>query len=63
MKKYREQVKNRADDLQAKIIQILRWENERADCLAKAASVEHMIIPGEILSFIQFSPLIDVIDV
>ena len=63
MKKYLEQVKKRADDLQAKIVQILRGENERADYLAKATSVEHMIIPGKVLSFIQFSPLIDPIDV
>ena len=63
MKKYLEQVKKRVDDLQAKIVQIPRGENERADRLTKAASVEHMIIPDEVLSFIQFSPLIDLIDV
>ena len=38
-------------------------ENERVDCLAKAASVEHMIIPDKVLSFVQFSPLIDPVDV
>ena len=63
MKKYLEQVKKRADDLQAKIIQIPREENERADRLAKAASAEHMIIPGKVFSFIQFLPLIDAINV
>ena len=63
MKKYLEQVKKRVDDLQAKIVQIPRWENEQADCLAKAASVEHMIIPNKVLSFIQFLPLIDSINV
>ena len=63
MKKYLEQVKKRVDDLQAKIVQIPRGENERADCFAKATSAEHMIIPGEVLSFIQFLPLIDPIDV
>ena len=51
------------DDLQAKIVQIPRGENERADCFAKATSAEHMIIPGEVLSFIHFLPLIDPIDV
>jgi len=63
MKKYLEQVRKRVEDLQAKIIQIPRRENKRADRLAKAASAEHIIIPGKVLSFIQFSPLIDVINV
>jgi len=63
VKKYLEQVKKRVDDLQANIIQILRGENEQADRLAKAALAKHMIIPGKILSFIQFSPLIDFVDV
>ena len=47
------------DDLGAKFIQIPRGENERADRLAKAALAEHMIIPGNVLSFVQLSPLID----
>ena len=63
MKKYPEQVKKRMNDLQAKIVQIPRRENEQADCLAKTASAEQMIIPGKVLSFVQFSPLIDHIDV
>ena len=63
MKKYLEQVKKRVDDLQAKIVQIPRWENEGADHLAKATSIKHMIIPSKVLSFIQFSPLINPIDV
>ena len=50
--KYLEQVKKRVDNLQAKIVQILRGENEQADRLAKAALVEHMIILGKVLSFI-----------
>ena len=37
MKKYLEQVRKRVEDMQAKIIQIPRRENERADRLAKAA--------------------------
>jgi len=52
MKKYLEQVKRRVDDLQAKIVQILRGENEQADCLAKAALAEHMITPNKVLSFV-----------
>ena len=51
------------DNLQAKIVQIPRRENEQADHLAKAALAEHIIIPDKVLSFIQFSPLIDPIDV
>ena len=59
MKLYLNQVKKRVDDLQAKIIQIPRGENEQADYLAKVASAEHMITHGNVLSFVQLSPLID----
>ena len=59
MKKYLDQVKVRMDDLEAKMVQIPREEKERADRLAKAASAEHMVIPGNVLSFVQLSPLID----
>ena len=59
MKKYLDQVRARMDDLEAKIVQIPRRENERADRLAKAASAEHMVIPGNVLSFVQLSPLIN----
>ena len=62
MKRYLEQVKRRVDDLQAKVVQIPRGENEQADHLAKAASVEHMTVPGNVLSFVQLSPLIDFVD-
>ena len=54
MKKYLEQVKRKVDDLQAKIVQIPRGENEQADHLAKAASAEHMVILDKVLSFIRF---------
>ena len=60
---YLDQVRKRVDDLEAKIIQIPRGENEQADRFAKATSVEHMITPGNILSFVQFSPLIDSDDI
>ena len=50
------------DDLHAKIVQIPRGENEQVDCLAKAASAEHMIIYDKAFSFVQFSPLIDHVD-
>ena len=59
MKLYLDQVKRRVDDLRAKIIQIPRGENEQTDCLAKAASVEHMVTHGNVLSFVQLSPLIE----
>ena len=63
MKRYLDQVKKRVDDLKAKIIQIPRGENEQADRLAKATSAEHMITHGNVLSFVQLSPLIDSDDV
>ena len=59
MKRYLDQVRARIDDLEAKVIQIPRGENELADRLAKAALAEHMITPGNVLSFVQLSPLID----
>ena len=59
MKRYLDQVKRRVDNLKAKIIKIPRGENEQANYLAKAASVEHMITHGNVLSFVQLSPLID----
>ena len=34
-------------------------ENEHANRLVKAALAEYMLIPGQLLSFIQISPLID----
>ena len=51
------------DDLQAKIIQIPKGENEQADRLAKAAPADQMVVPNKVLSFIQLSQLIDVINV
>ena len=59
MKRYLYQVRRRVDDLEAKIIQIPRGENEQADRLAKATLAKHMITPGNVLSFVQLSPLVD----
>ena len=59
MKLYLDQVKRRIDNLQAKIIQIPKGENEQVDRLAKSASAEHMITHGNVLSFVQISPLIN----
>ena len=63
MKTYLDQVKRRVGGLKAKIIQIPRGENEQADCLGKAASTEHMITHGNVLSFVELSPLIDSDDI
>ena len=63
MKRYLDQVKRRVDDLKAKIIHIPKGENEQADHLAKAASAELMITHGNVLFFVQLSPLIDSDDV
>ena len=52
MKRYLDQVRRRVDDLNAKIMQIPRGENEQADYLAKVASAEHMITYGAVLSFV-----------
>ena len=49
--------------MKAKIIQIPRGENEQANCLAKATSVEHMTTLDNVLSFVQLSPLTDSVDV
>ena len=59
MKRYLDQEKRRVDDLKAKIVQIPRWENEQANRLAKAVSAKNMITLGNVLSFVQLSPLID----
>ena len=53
-KKYLEEGKGRIGSLQ-----ILREENECADRLAKAASIEYMLVPNQVLSFVQISSLID----
>ena len=52
IKRYLEQVKNRVNNLLAKFVQIPREENKHADCLANAASAEHMLIPNQVLSFV-----------
>ena len=59
MKTYLEEVKNRINSLEVRFVQILRKENECVDRLAKAASTEFMIVPEQVLSFVQVSSLID----
>ncbi|XP_075650249.1 uncharacterized protein LOC142620836 [Castanea sativa] len=59
MKRYLEKVKGRTNNLQIKMIQIPREENQEADWLTKAASAKPMIIPKQVLSFVQLSSLLD----
>ena len=59
MRRYLDEVKGRIGNLQIKFIQIPREENQCADRLAKAASAERMLVPNQVLSFVQTSPLID----
>ena len=59
MKKYLEEVKGRMGNLQIKFVQIPREENKCANQLAKVASAEYMLVPDQVLSFVQISSLID----
>ena len=59
MKKYLEEVKGQIGSLQIRFVQISREENDCADRLVKDASVEYMLIPNQVLSFIQVSSLIE----
>ncbi|XP_075665321.1 uncharacterized protein LOC142634980 [Castanea sativa] len=59
MKRYLKEVKGRKSNLQIKLIQILREENQKADQLVKATSAKPMIVPNQVLSFVQLSSLIN----
>ena len=59
LNKYLEEVKGQIGSLQIIFIQTLREENECADHLTKAASAEYMLVPDQVLSFVQISSLID----
>ena len=59
MKRYLEDMKNRISSLKVRFVQILREENECVDHLAKATSAEFMLVPEQVLSFVQVSLLID----
>ena len=52
-------VKGRVGNLKIRFIQIPREENKCANLLAKAALSEHMHVPNQVLSFIQFFSIID----
>ncbi|XP_050264264.1 uncharacterized protein LOC126708519 [Quercus robur] len=59
MKRYLEEVKNRIGSHEVRFVQIPRKENECADRLAKATLAEFMLVPEQVLSFVQISSLID----
>ena len=64
MEEYLSMVKSKMSwEFSIKFVQILREENEQADCLAKAAFAEYTDVPGQVLSFIQYSPAIDKVEV
>ena len=52
-------MKNRIGSLEVIFVQIPKGENEYADRLAKAALAEFMLVPKQVLSFVQISSLID----
>ena len=58
MKRYLDEVKGRIGSLQIKFVRILREENECVDRLVKAASAERILVPNQVLSFVQTSSLI-----
>ena len=59
MMRYLEEVKNQINSFEIRFVQIPKEENECADRLAKAASAEFILVPKQVLSFVQTSPLID----
>ena len=59
MKRYLEEVKNRISSIEVRFVQIPREENECADRLTKAALAEFMLVPKQVFSFVQASPLIN----
>ena len=64
MKKYLSLVKKRIGlGFAVELVQIPREENKQADCLTKVASTEHMTISSQVLSFVQYSPAIEKIDI
>ncbi|XP_075665185.1 uncharacterized protein LOC142634816 [Castanea sativa] len=63
MRRYLGKVKDRANDLRFTIAQIPRKENQEADRLAKTASAEPMIVPEQVLSFVQHLLLLDNVQV
>ena len=48
-----EEVRNQISSLEVRFVQIPREENECADRLVKAASAKFMLVPEQVLSFVQ----------
>ena len=64
MKEYLNMVKRKVNwGLSAKFVQIPRKKNKQVDCLAKVASIEYMDVICLVLSFVQYSPAIDKVEV
>ena len=64
MKEYLNMVKRKVKwGLSAKFVQIPRKKNKQVDCLAKVASIEYMDVICHVLSFVQYSPAIDKVEV
>ena len=64
MKKYLSMVKSRVyQNFLVKFVQIPKEENEQVDCLAKAATAEHIAINNQVLFFVQYSPANDKMDI
>ena len=59
MKRYLEEMKFQIGNLKVNFIQIPKEENECANHLAKVALAEFMLVPEQVLSFVQVSSLID----
>ena len=53
MKEYLRMVKERVSQkILARFVQISREENKQEDCLTIAVSVKHMVVNGQVLSFV-----------
>ena len=64
MKEYLSMVKDRmSEGFLAKFIEIPREKNEQANHLAKTASARYTDVTSQVLSFVQYSPAIDKVEV
>jgi len=64
MKEYLSMVKDKmSEGFSAKFIQIPREKNEQVDRLAKTASARYTDVISQVLSFVQYSPTIDKVEV
>ena len=64
MKEYLSIIKNKISaGFSSKFVHILREENNKENYLAKAASIEYTDVTNQVLSFVQYSPTIDKIEI